>query len=635
MGYFEDSNRPANAEIAEKGHSGMDTIYPMPGCRKVRPPRWLFGGPDSLPTKTLAFSTIVRNLENAFEYREIFFMQFQRGSMIPDATVLVVDDIRNNRHILVRSLVKQGGMAILEAENGREALEILQKRPVDLVLLDILMPEIDGYEVLRQMKADRDLRRIPVIMITSIDDLSSAVQCIETGADDYLTRPFNPVILKARIHACLERKRLQDIEREYLRRYDAATGLPNADVFLERLEEEFRRNSFQRGGFCVLAIRLGRHRMILDSLGQRAAEAYAVAQTSRLSDLPRPSILLARLGPAEFAVLLSPILSPSEGTLLARRILGTLQTPLSIEGHEIRGRIRIGLAYSTAGYTQGPDMLRDARLAANTADRHYGYQIFDDAMHQEAMRRLILEPELEKAISGDQLRLHYQPIVDLNNGDIGGFEALVRWHHPQRGMISPDEFIPLAEETGQILRIGEWVVRTACSQAAVWCRHRPVFMGVNASAAQFSDSGFVDILESALANVGLDGAQLKIELTETEIIDRPDRVETVLGRIRELGVRAALDDFGTGYCSLSYLHRFRFAALKIDQSFVRDIDHRDRNRDIVQSTIMLAQNLKMEVIAEGIETMAEADALRRMGCRFAQGDYFHPPLSVDAASKLI
>lgn len=559
--------------------------------------------------------------------------------MITDATVLVVDDIASNRFILVKHLNKQGISNVLQAQNGREALELIQSNPVDLVLLDVMMPEVDGFEVLEKMKADENLRHIPVIMITALDDMESTVKCIQFGAEDYLLKPFNAVLLQARVTACLEKKHLRDVEREYLRLYDFATGLPNRDLFLNLLADELRRLERHPSLFSVLLIRLGRYQMILDSLGQKAGDAFLVAQGNRLKKLLPENVVLARLGYNEFAVILNDLGHAAYGNAWAQRIHQKLEKPLKIMEHEILPSIHIGLAFSPTGYDRPEDMLRDAGLAANKVGKRGGYQIFDEAMHKEAIKRLEMENELNSALEEHQLHLYYQPIVSLASEKITGFEALIRWQHPVKGIVAPNEFIPLAEETGFIVPMGSWVLDEACRQAAKWESMLgdkfQMTIGVNISAHQFAEENFVDTIKTALAKAQIDGSRLKLELTETAIIDNPEQVKHVLSEVQKLNIKTALDDFGTGYCSLSYLHHFPFDSLKIDQTFVRQIDTKHKNHEIVHSTITLAHKLGMDVIAEGIETVEEAEALRNMNCQYGQGLYYESPLPVEDAENLL
>ena len=559
--------------------------------------------------------------------------------MATEAQVLVVDDIRSNRHYLIKHLEKQGIQRILEAGNGREALDTLARQDIDLVLLDVMMPEVDGYEVLHQMKSQKALRDIPVIMITAVDEMESTVRCIEGGAEDYLPKPFNHTLLKARVSACLEKKRLRDVEREYLRHYDAGTGLPNAALFLSRLASEIERWQYHQHLFGLLFLRMARHQMLVESLGQKEAEAYAVAQAAKLADTLPPGSLLARLGQNEFGVLLHHVQHVGAATALAGQLIRALNAPIDIDGHIVTGRIHVGLVFSSSGYRHSQEMLRDAGLAANTADPVSGYQVFDQKMHKDAMRRLTLEPELQKAVQDNQLLLYYQPIVHIATGRIVAFEGLVRWQHPERGMIPPDDFISLAEETGLIIPIGKWVMEEACRQLRHWldmfADRSDLKISINVSASQFRDPAFISFLENALSSAGAPGRNLKLELTETEIIVNPGQVEDILNQVHRLGIAAALDDFGTGYCSLRYLHRFPFQTIKVDQSFVRNIDRDEKNQSIVESTLLLAHRLGMEVIAEGIESDEELAVLKRLDCEQGQGAIYNLPLPVAEAERLL
>ncbi len=559
--------------------------------------------------------------------------------MTHETHILVADDIRSNRFFVVNHLKKQGFSHFYEAENGVEALDLLNANPIDIVLLDVLMPEMDGRQVLKTIKSDETLRHIPVIMITAHDEMNSTAECIANGAEDYILKPFNPVLLNARITASLEKKRLRDVEREYLRLYDAATGLPNKDLFLLRLTEEVKRSRLYASLFSVLVIRLERYRILMDSLGQVAGEQYIVTLARRLSFSAPDRALIARLGRSEFAMLLFDLNGPAQAIDAARTLFKDLGETIEIEGHEITGKIQIGLAFSSTGYTQSENFLRDAGLAASAADIETGYQIFDADMHKAAMNRLILEPELKRAIDSQQLVLYYQPVINLKSRVISGFEALVRWVHPEKGLISPEVFINLAEETGQIHQIGKWVLEEACRQAAAWEAMDEVFkdlsIGVNVSAQQFTRPEFIDTIGTALDEAQCRCSSIKLELTETAIIDNTRLLGNVVAKLQELEIKTALDDFGTGYCSLNYLHSFPFDTLKIDRSFVHDIHKEERNRDIVQSTVMLAHKLGMEVIAEGVEKQAEADVLVAMDCNYGQGHYFSHPVPAGKATALL
>lgn len=559
--------------------------------------------------------------------------------MITDAKILIVEDYKPNRLTLVTYLKRLGISNILQAENGREALDILSDKPVDLVLLDIMMPVVDGYEVLKHMKSNKNLRQIPVIMITAVDDMDSAIKCIELGAEDYLIKPFSRVLLQARISASLQRKYLEDIERQYLRFNDFVTGLPNRDCFLKNLRDELLSWQHHQSLFSILLVRLNNYTKILDGLGQRAGDEFIVAQGKRLEQFHPGRSLLARLEHNEFALILNDIDHAADGSALAQQIHAKLEEPLKIREHDISGGVSIGLAFSSAGYDRPEDMLRDAGLATSRVRESVGYQIFDELMHKEAVERLYLETELKKAIAERQFDLFYQPIAMLTTGEIVGFEALIRWQHPDKGMMSPVDFIPLSEETRLIVHMGLWILEEACRQAAEWNNllgnERRIIVSVNISAQQLKEDNFLSILSNALDKVQLTGSCLKLELTETALIDNPDQVYNLLNEVRKLDIKTAIDDFGTGYSSLSYLHRFPINTIKIDQSFIKHIEVQPKDYKIVQSTIELAHKLGMDVIAEGIENEKVAESLLKMNCEYGQGWFFHYPLPAEDATKLL
>ncbi|MFP4452606.1 MAG: EAL domain-containing protein [Desulfobacterales bacterium] len=559
--------------------------------------------------------------------------------MNTDAAILVVEDVKSSRVALVKMLSKLGFLHIYEAGTGKKALERLKNTKIDLVLLDVMMPEMDGHEVLKIMKADVNLRQIPVIMVTAVDDMGSAVTCIERGAEDYLTKPFNPIMLRARIFASLEKKRLQDIEKEYLKMYDSATGLPNQRYFLQRLTEQIHRSERLPSLFVVLCVQMGKYNMIFESLGRRAANEYLETRAQQLRSILPDDALLARTGEQTFAVLLFDLPSAAKGNAAAIGIYETLCSSVNLAGHEITGRVNVGVVYNNPPYKSAEVMFRDSGLAASRAGLRGGFKIFDDTLHQEAMRRLELEPDLRRALNKSQFLIYYQPIVHMGNGDIAGYEALVRWMHPEKGMIMPDGFINIAEDTGLIIPLGNWVLYEVCHQAALWGKKtnkkNNFTISVNVSAHQFADLNFLSVLQNALEKTGASSENIKMELTETALIENAPRLAEILNELAQINVRTSLDDFGKGYCSLNYLNRFPFDTLKIDRSLIRGISTAPRNQAIVGSTIELAHRLGMSVVAEGLEELQEVETLQKMGCEYGQGWFYSEPLPEKQAGKLL
>jgi diguanylate cyclase (GGDEF)-like protein/PAS domain S-box-containing protein len=432
--------------------------------------------------------------------------------------------------------------------------------------------------------------------------------------------------------------------------HDALTGLANRALLIDRLERCLRRSS--RHGdeqFAVLYFDLDRFKVINDSLGHMIGDQLLIAIAQRLTAEVREIDTVAvphenhlvRLGGDEFVVLLERISQPADAIRVAERVQQAIAAPFKLSGHEIFSSSSIGIALSRPGYERPEDILRDADTAlyrAKAAGRG-GYQVFDPQMHAAAMARWRTENELRRALERDELRVFYQPIMSVETGELLSFEALVRWQHPERGLVPPNDFIPLAEETGLVVPLGLWVLRQACHQLRRWeAQHPglpPLSVAVNVSSKQLVKAGLVEETARLLAETGLAPAQLTLEITESVFLDCASSMMDRLGELRALGVRFHLDDFGTGYSSLSYLHRMPIDGLKIDRSFVNAMSQDPMSASIVQAIVALAHSLGMGVVAEGVETRAQLDQLRAIRCQAAQGYYLHRPLDVENAGALL
>ncbi len=423
--------------------------------------------------------------------------------------------------------------------------------------------------------------------------------------------------------------------------HDGLTQLPNATLFIDRLTVAIaraRRDSDYK--FAVLFFDLDRFKVINDSLGHEMGDRLLVAIGERLLSFLRPGDTVARLGGDEFAILATDIEEAADATRIAERIQQELNRSFDLGQHQVFTGASIGIALSTTGYASPQDVLRDADIAMYRAKGNgkAGYAVFDESMHQRAVELLKLETDLRKAIDAQEFVVHYQPIVDLARGTMEGVEALVRWQHPERGLVMPRDFIPVAEETGMIVPIGWVVLREACRQMVSWNGvpgGTELALSVNLSARQFSQGDLVEQLTSILDETGLDPGKLRIEIIESLIMDDAEGAIEKLSQLRALGCKIHLDDFGTGYSSLSYLHKLPTHTVKIDRSFVRRMNGNGGRDEIVETIVSLARSLGMEVAAEGLETPDQFQRLRSLKCEYGQGFFFSKPLDGERAGRLI
>ena len=423
--------------------------------------------------------------------------------------------------------------------------------------------------------------------------------------------------------------------------HDATTGLPNRDLLTDRIAAILAGTQAGRAAsVAVILLDLDRFKVINESVGHAVGDQLLAAVGQRLVGSLRPSDMVARFGGDEFAIILDPIDDADDARRIAERIGSELRAPFPMGGREWFISASLGIAVGRPGRATPGEMLREAEIAMVRAksDPSRRYALFEPSMSDQTMDRIDMENDLRRAIERGELRVHYQPLIDLTTDRILGFEALVRWQHPVRGLVPPLAFIPLAEETGLILPLGRWVLETACRQSSRWRDARPngprLQMSVNLSARQFAQPDLVDQVESILAETGMDPTTLELEITESVVMDQSEVAVRTLGRLRDMGVRLVLDDFGTGYSSLSYLKHLPLDTIKIDRTFVAGLDS-DVDRAIVDAVIALAHGLHISVVAEGIETESQFEALREMGCDIGQGYLFARPLPAEAAQRLL
>jgi predicted signal transduction protein with EAL and GGDEF domain len=576
------------------------------------------------------------------------------------ARILIADDDPLTRRLLQVTL-ERAGYEVVAVSNGRLALECLaSKEGPRLALLDWLMPEVNGLSVCQEIRRHSEYPYIYIILLSSKGAKEDVVKGLEAGADDYLTKPCDVEELKARLRAGERILKLEDkLTHDAL--HDPLTQLPNRAYFLERLALcvtwGIQHPDYK---FAVLSVDMDRFKIVNDSLGNVSGDWLLVqiadrllgsirrddamlrsAETGGMAGLPEEVGILARLGGDKFTILLDHIRNASEVIRVAERIQHNIQEPFYINGQGVFTTASIGIALSGSGYSAAEDMLGDANTAMSRAKilGKARYEMCDPTMHATATGRLRLETDLRRATEREEFVIHYQPIVSLADNHITGFEALVRWQRPEIGLVMPGGFISVAEDTGLILWIGNWVLQEACRRMCAWNTQFPCnpkfTVAVNISARQFAQPDLVSQVSRILRETGLAPSCLKLELTETITMRDEERTTRILGELKKLGVRLCIDDFGTGYSSLSYLRRFALDILKIDRSFVSDMLNNTESQEIVKTILNLASNLNMQVVAEGVETAEQVRLLKSLGCEFAQGYFFSKPLDATEVARTL
>ncbi|MBE8989673.1 GGDEF domain-containing response regulator [Nostoc sp. LEGE 12450] len=593
--------------------------------------------------------------------------------------ILIVDDMADNLRVL-SSILAREGYNVRKALNWQMALTATQTVLPDLILLDIMMPEVDGYEICQAFKAWELTADIPVIFISALDDVFDKVKAFRVGGVDYITKPFefqevlvrvkNQLALRsARLeilklnveleHRVTQRteeleKALQKLQKEINSRqklqsklldialHDSLTGLPNRVLFMRRLDNALNRAKQESNyQFAVLFLDCDRFKVVNDSLGHLVGDELLISIARRLQACLIPIDTLARLGGDEFGILLENITDINIAIQVADRILKQLSLAFNLSRYEVFMNASIGISWGNKDYDRPEYLLRDADTAMYRAKAQgrAKYHVFNPAMHQEAIQLLELENDLRRAVERQEFLVYYQPIVSLIIGRISGFEALVRWQHPIRGLVPPTEFIPVAEETGLINAINIWVLQSACHQLSIW-QHQPVTpepltMSVNLSARLFLQPNFVEQIDRIIYETKINPTYLELEITESVIMENTNAIKIIFQQLKQRNIKLIMDDFGTGYSSLSYLHSFPLNALKIDKSFVKRMQDNKENMGLVPAMIGIANSMGMSAIAEGVETEEQLAQLRSLNCNFAQGFLFSEPIEQQLVVKLL
>jgi len=593
--------------------------------------------------------------------------------------LLIVDDISDNRTVLTRWFQRRG-FDVVEAESGLAAIELLTGEPFDLVLLDVMMPGIDGFETLKRIRQERSASALPVIMVTSKSESENIVDALERGANDYVTKPVDFAVALARVNAQIGRKRAEqqlivaneelrkaneDLEArveertrrlidvnqqlkveiadreesqaisQFLAYHDSLTGLANRRLFKEQLGEALKNVSVTPHPLAVMFLDLDGFKAVNDTLGHSVGDLLLKAVAVRLRDITPQTDRIARLGGDEFAILQMSSAQPSFSIGVAQKIIEVIGTPFCIDGHDVTVGASVGIAVAYPGEMDTENFLKSADLAMYSAksEGRGTYRMFDPEMDAIVQARRVLERDMRTALAQDGFKLFYQPLVNLQTKKVTAFEALMRWEHPERGMVPPSEFIPVAEEMGLIVHLGEWALRRACAEAMGWPDE--ICVSVNLSPLQFAKGNLVSTVVSSLASSGLPASRLELEITESVLLEKSERNIEILTQLRELGVRISLDDFGTGYSSIGYLRSFPFDKIKIDQSFVRDLLVDEGSLAIVRAIAGLGVSFGMTTTAEGVETEEQMRCLNHEGCIEVQGFLYSKPVPDDEIVRLL
>jgi len=554
---------------------------------------------------------------------------------VPGHAVLLIEDNPGDARLIREMLAEESAapFRLTHADRLSRGLELLAQNDVDLVLLDLSLPDSHGLDTFSKVYAHSP--KVPIIVLSGNDDQQLALYAVKSGAQDYLVKGKidRELLLKAMQYS-IERKRYQE-ELERQANYDALTGLPNRHLFHDRLKQAVFAQRNTRS-IAVVFIDLDHFKVINDSLGHNFGDEVLRHIGERLQSAVRDGDTVARLGGDEFVLILSDQTREDVIFRTMRRLIAKVSDPIVIGERELNITCSAGISL----YPQdGPDVQTllknaDAAMYRAKSQGRNTFQFFTAEMNELANERLSMEQSLRRAVERDELLLHYQPRVNLATGLVDGVEALVRWNHPVRGLVLPDRFIPLAEETGLIVPIGEWVLRTACEQGEAWRRagFRPV-ISVNLSARQLWGGGLVRLVGDVIATTGM-AEYLELELTESMVMHDAENVIATMQALKAIGVRLSVDDFGTGYSSLSYLKRLPLTALKIDGSFVRDITSGGPDEGLIAKAIIsLAHSLHLKVVAEGVETEAHRAFLEAHDCDEIQGYLISRPVAASECEK--
>ena len=585
----------------------------------------------------------------------------------PALRLLLTDDEELNRDMLSRRLARHG-YDVLAVPNGPETLAVIEREDFAVLLLDVMMPGMSGLEVLRRIRQTRTPAQLPIIMVTARSQSEDIVEALDMGANDYVTKPVDMAVMLARIRGQIARRHADQRLRASHERLalaikqakvaDARTGLPNRAMFADRVERLIDHGRRVPGfGFAVLFLDLDRFKNINESLGYAAGDTLIVEAARRLERIvheddhgrcpygPQPEHprltdrVVARLAGDEFAVLLPGVRHPGDATRVADQILQVFSEPFEVGGETVFATVSIGAALSASGYQRAEHVLRDADIALERA-KSVGracVELFDIGMRDQVIARLQLETDLRWALGRGELVLHYQPIIALADRSVTGLEALVRWHHPDRGLLMPSEFLALAEETGLIVPIGYWVLRDVCRQLQQWSsadgQLAHISVAVNLSSRHLQVADIAERLAGIAREFGVDTGRIELELPESCVTGDVEATRTQFEALKAAGFRLTIDDFGSGYASLSSLQQLPVDRLKINRAFLNEAT--PDSESVIRGMIEVVSRLDMEIVAEGIERPGQLAQLAASHCGYGQGFLISEPVTPSSVEEML
>jgi len=565
-------------------------------------------------------------------------------------TILVIEDVEALREEIMETLSYEG-FDVLGAENGVVGVQIAKTYLPNLIICDIAMPELDGYGTLVALRQEPKTSMIPFIFLTAMTEKADMRQAMQLGADDYLTKPFTSTELLGAIASRLQKYNsvkehyYDEIKAvgerfEYLSHHDDLTQLPNRVLFYESLSQAVLHAKINNKSLALLFLDMDNFNIINNTLGNDIGDQLFKAIAERLKRYTAPCDMVARIQGDEFALIISDIADPMSIKIETQKILDLLSRPYNLYGHEVFITSSIGITLFPEDHQEVEGLIKNAELAMYYAKNHgrNSYKFYSSDLNVQSSEYMALANSLHRAIDRNELRVFYQPLVDLQSGLIVGAEALARWQHPDLGIIMPSKFIPVAEQTGLILRLSEVILYSVCDQMQAW--HKAGidygFIAVNLSSQHFRpDNNLIEFIGKVLQETETEPSHLELELTESIIMQNAEFTIRVLSQLQAIGVKVAIDDFGTGYSSLSYLKHFPVNTLKIDRCFIQDIITDRHDATISLAIIDLAHSLSLQVIAEGVETTEQIQFLRENSCDLVQGYYFSPPLPAAEFEKML